>query len=128
MHIEPILIEPILIEPILIEPILIEPILIEPILIEPILIEYSYNHFKGSKKAFNYNPYNGINIVYFGRVAMLECFKRGINKIFILNICKKVLIKIKIIIKIILLIRSNVNDIKYQKPQKLMPLQDLRDI
>ena len=77
----------------------------------------SYNHFKGSKKAFNCNPYNGINIVSFEFLAMLEGFKSAINKIFILNICKKVLIKIKIIIKIIVLIRNTVNDIKYQKSQ-----------
>ena len=54
---------------------------------------------------------------------MLERFKSAINKIFILNICKKVLIKIKIIIKIIVLISDNVNDIKYQKPQKLGTLR-----
>ena len=52
-------------------------------------------------------------------MAMLERFKSAINKIFILNNCKnKIIFKI-IIVKIILLIRNNVNDIKYQKPQKL---------
>ena len=104
---EPILMEPILMEPILIEPILMEPILIEPILMEPYLIKYSYNHFKGSKKAFNYNPYNGINIVSFGRVDMLERFKSTINKTFRLNICKNKLILKIIIIKIIVLISDN---------------------
>ena len=54
---------------------------------------------------------------------MLKGFKRCTNKIFRLNICKKVLIKIKIIIKIIVLIRNTVNDIKYQKPQKLGTLR-----
>ena len=88
------------------------------------LEQYSYNHFKGSKKAFNSNLCKSINIVSFGRVAMLERFKSAINKVFILNNCKKILIKIKIIIKIIVLIRNNVNDIKYQKPQKLKTLQD----
>ena len=93
------------------------------------LIKYSYNHFKSLKRVFNCNPYNGINIISFGRVAMLERFKSAINKIirlkgyknkiFILNNCKnKIIFKI-IIVKIILLIRNNVNDIKYQKPQKL---------
>ena len=83
-----------------------------------------YNHFKGYKRTFNSNLYNDINIVSFGRVAMLECFKRCTNKIFRLNICKNKLILKIIIIKIILLIRNNVNDIKYQKPQKLKMLQD----
>ena len=116
----------------IIEPILMEPILMEPILMEPIKsfkIKYSYNHFKGSKKAFNSNICKSINIISFGRVAMLECFKSASNKIFILKGYKnKIILKIIIIkiitIKIILLINTNVNDIKYQKPQKLKTLQD----
>ena len=88
------------------------------------LIKYLYNHFKGSKKAFNSNLYNGISIVSFGRVAMLESLKSASNKIFILKGYKKVLILKIIIIKIILLIRNNVNDIKYQKPQKLRYVGD----
>ena len=56
---------------------------------------------------------------------MLERLKSAINKIFILNNCKnKIILKI-IILKIIVLINTNVNDIKYQKPQKLTLLQDL---
>ena len=55
---------------------------------------------------------------------MLERFKSAINKIFILNICKNKLVFKIIIIKIILLISANVNDIKYQKPQKLRSVQD----
>ena len=83
------------------------------------LEQHSYNHFKSLKRAFNSNICKSINIIYFGRVAMLERFKSAINKIFILNNCKnKIILKI-IIIKIILLINTNVNDIKYQKPQKL---------
>ena len=105
---------------------MLEQLMLEQVLEQ--LIKHSYNHFKGFKRAFNYNLYNGINLIRFGRVAMLECFKSATNKIFILKDYKKDLIKIKIIIKIIVLIRNTLNDIKYQKPQKLMPLQDLRDI
>ena len=89
------------------------------------LIKYLYNHFKSLKRAFNYNLYKYININSFGRVAMLERFKSATNKIFILKGYKKVLILKIIIIKIILLINNDVNDIKYQKPQKLTLLQDL---
>ena len=122
---KPVLLKPVLLKPVLLKPVLLKPVLLKPVLLKPVLLKYSYNHFKGYKQAFNYNPYNGINIIYFGRVAMLECFKSAINKIFILNICKnKIILKI-IIIKIILLINTNVNDIKYQKPQKLKTLQDL---
>ena len=83
------------------------------------LIKYSYNHFKSLKRTFNSNICKSINIVSFGRVAMLECFKRCTNKIFILKGYKNIIILKIIIIKIIVLIRDNVNDIKYQKPQKL---------
>ena len=93
-------------------------------MLEPYLIKYSYNHFKSLKRAFNSNLGKSINIVYFGRVAMLECFKRCINKIFILKGYKNIIIFKIIIIKIIILIRINVNDIKYQKPQKLMQVGD----
>ena len=110
------LLEQQLLEQQLLEQQLLEQQLLEQPMLEQ-LIKYSYNHFKGSKQAFNSNLCKSINIVYFGRVAMLECFKSAINKIFILNICKKVLIFKIIIIKIILLINTNVNDIKYQKPQ-----------
>ena len=110
-------------EQLLLEQLLLEQLLLEQPMLEQ-LIKYSYNHFKGSKKAFNYNPYNSINIVSFGRVAMLECFKRGINKIFRLKGYKNKLILKIIIIKIILLINTNVNDIKYQKHQKLKTFQD----
>ena len=105
---------------------IIEKLLIEPILIEPILIEYfkSYNHFKSLKRAFNYNLYKSIKLNRFRLLAMLERFKRCTNKIFILNNCKnKIILKI-ITIKIIVLINTNVNDIKYQKPQKLRSVQD----
>ena len=68
----------------------------------------SYNHFKGSKKAFNYKSYKSIKLVRFWLIARLKGFKRGINKMVRLNFCKKVLIKIKIIIKIIPLIRNTV--------------------
>ena len=95
---------------------MLEQQLLEQQLLEQ-LIKYSYNHFKSLKRAFNSNLYNGINIECFGRVAILERFKSASNKIIRLNICKKVLIKIKIIIKIIVLIKNNVNDINYQKSQ-----------
>ena len=105
MHIEPILMEPILIEPILIEPILMEPILMEP------FKSYNhlklYNHFKGSKKAFNYNPYNGIKLNRFRLLAMLERLKSAINKIIILKGYKNILIFKIIIIKIMSLISDN---------------------
>ena len=107
----------------LLEQRLLEQQLLEQQLLEQ-LIKYSYNHFKGSKKAFNYNPYNGIKLNRFRLLAMLERLKSAINKIFRLNICKnKIILKI-IIIKIIVLIRNNVNDIKYQKPQKLRYVGD----
>ena len=89
------------------------------------LIKYSYIHFKSFKRAFNSNLCKSINIVSFCFVAMLECFKSASNKIFILKGYKNIIILKIIIIKIILLIRNNVNDIKYQKPQKLKTLQDL---
>ena len=92
--------------------------------LEHYLIKYSYNHFKSLKRTFNFNQYKDINLISFCFVAMLERFKSAINKIFISYNCKKVLIKIKIIIKIIVLIRNNIKDIKYQKPQKLRTLQD----
>ena len=106
------------------EQLLLEQLLLEQLLLEHYLIKHSYNHFKSLKQAFNSNLCKSINIVSFGRVAMLECFKRGINKIFRLNNCKNIIILKIIIIKIIVLINTNVNDIKYQKPQKLKTFQD----
>ena len=76
-------------------------------MLEPYLIKYSYNHFKSLKRAFNYKPYKDINIISFGRVAMLERFKRCTNKIFILKGYKNRLILKIIIIKIIVLINTN---------------------
>ena len=88
------------------------------------MLEHSYNHFKGYKQAFNYNPYNGIKLNRFRLLARLERFKSSINKIIRLKGYKnKIIFKI-IIIKIIVLINTNVNDIKYQKPQKLRSVQD----
>ena len=95
----------------LIEQLLLEQLQLEQPILEQLLLEHSYNHFKSLKQAFNSNLCKSINIISFGRVAMLECFKSAINKIFILNNCKNKII-LKIIIKIITLSRSNVNDIK----------------
>ena len=101
------LLEQQLLEQQLLEQPMLEQQLLEQPMLEQQLLEYSYNHFKSLKRAFNSNICKSLNIVSFGRVAMLECLKRCINKIFRLNNCKKVLIKIKIIIKIIVLIRNN---------------------
>ena len=118
------MLEQLLLEQPMLEQLLLEQLLLEQQLLEQ-LIKYSYNHFKSLKRVFNSNLCKSINIISFGRVAMLECFKSAINKIFILNNCKNKLVLKIIIIKIMLLINSNVNDIKYQKPQKLKTLQDL---
>ena len=101
------IIKPVLLKPVLLKPVLLKPVLLKPVLLKPVLLKYSYNHFKGFKRAFNSNICKSINIVSFGRVAMLERFKSAINKIFILNICKNKLILKIIIIKIILLISDN---------------------
>ena len=121
---EQLLLEQQLLEQPILEQLLLEQQLLEQPILEQLLLEHSYNHFKGSKQAFNSNLYKSINIISFEFLAVLECFKSSTNKIIRLNICKKILIKIKIIIKIIVLIRNNVNDIKYQKPQKLRSVQD----
>ena len=96
-----------LLEQLLLEQPMLEQLLLEQPMLEQQLLEHSYNHFKSLKRAFNSNICKSTNIISFGRVAMLECFKSASNKIFMLNICKnKIILKI-IIIKIILLIRNN---------------------
>ena len=113
--IEPVLLKPVLLKPVLLKPVLLKPVLLKPVLLKPVLLKalksYNhlklYNHFKGLKRAFNSNIYKSIKLNRFRLLAMLERLKRGTNKIFILNNCKKDLIKIKIIIKIILLINDN---------------------
>ena len=45
-----------------------------------------YNHFKGSKRDFNYNLYKSTKSERYWLIAMLKGFKIGINKIFRLKI------------------------------------------
>lgn len=82
----------------------------------------SYNHFKGSKKAFNYKTYKSIKLVRFWLKGALECFKIDINKIVRLKIYKWSLVKImllistnKIILKIILISSFGWRDIITKK-------------
>ena len=58
----------------------------------------SYNHFKGSKQAFNYKSYKSIKLVRFCRVARLKRSKRGTNKIFRLKIYRWGLVEIILLI------------------------------
>jgi hypothetical protein len=72
--------------------------LLEQQLLEQQLLEYSYNHFKGSKQAFNYKSYKSIMVVRFWLIGMLKGFKRSTNKIFRLKIYKWGLVEIMILI------------------------------
>ena len=66
----------------------------------------TYNHFKGSKQAFNCNPYKSIKLVGFWLVGMLKCFKISINKIVRLKIYGWSLVKIMILIS-----TNKINDV-----------------
>lgn len=65
----------------------------------------TYNHLKGSKKAFNYKSYKSIKVVRFWLVDRLKGFERGINKIIRLKIYRWIDYK-RGLVEIIVLISS----------------------